>query len=120
MRIAIIAGLTALLVSASCFAQEAVLEEIKIETTSLSELELRQEKAIQQVIDRLQLRAETQRSIDLEIANRTPLINLLNLTRYSPIPLGGSDSRVDTFFLENSMRPDLNPREDLSFFKRGR
>src|SRR4051794_17771783 len=120
MRKTIIAGLGALLASTSAFAQEAVLEEIKVETTLLSDFELRQEKAIEQVIGRLQLRAEAQRSMELEIANRTPLTNILNLTRYSPIPLGGSDNRVDTFFLENYMRPDLNPREDLSIFIRNR
>ena len=120
MRTTIVAGLAGLLLNASAFSQEAVLEEINVESTFLSDLELRQEKAVQELIGRLQLRAETERSIELEIANRSPLSNLLNLTRYSPIPAGSSEDRVDMFFLENYMRPDLNPHEDLSIFKRDR
>ncbi len=90
--------------------QEAVMEEVIVEAPFDVRLQLANESHVQIMIDRLTLKAETQRPLDLKIANRNPVTALLDLTKYSPIPLGGSDSRVDTFFLENFMRADLNPR----------
>ena len=95
----------------AAFPQEAVLEEVIVEAPFDVRLEPARESTVQIMIDRLQLRAETQRALELQIANRTPLETLLELTKYSPIPLGSSERRVDTFFLENSMRADLNPPE---------
>jgi hypothetical protein len=85
------------------------MEEVIVEAPFDVRLEPPRESAVQIMIERLQLRAETQRAVELQIANRTPLATLLELTKYSPIPLGSSERRVDTFFLENSMRADLNP-----------
>ena len=93
-------------------AQEAVMEEIVIEESLDLRLESPRESTVQIMIDRLTLRAETQRALELQIANRTPLNVLLDLTKYSPIPLGASENRVDIFFLQNSLRADLNPRDD--------
>jgi hypothetical protein len=75
------------------------LEEIVVEETIDLRLELPKESAVQMMIDRLTLRAETQRALDLEIANRTPMTTILDLTKYVPIPLfSGSSKPVDTFF----------------------
>jgi hypothetical protein len=98
-------------------AQELVLDEVVVEAPFDFRLDLPQPSAVQTMIDRLTLRAEAKRAAELEIANRTPISTLLDLTKYSPIPIGGSDSRVDSYFLENHMRADLNPREDLSLFE---
>lgn len=98
--------------------QEAVMEEVRVEASVDLRLETPRESAVQIMIDRLRLREENERAIQLEIANRTPLTAVLDLTRHIPIPLGASESRVDTFFLQNYMRPDLNPREDAALFKR--
>ena len=54
---------------------------------------------------------------ELKEANKSSLTNLLELTRYVPIPLPG-DARIDTFMQENYMRADLNPREKDSLFER--
>ena len=96
--------------------QEAVMEEVRVEGAFDFKLEPPRASAVQIMIERLALRAENQRALDLQIANRTPLATLLNLTRYIPIPLGESDNRVDTFFLQNYMRPDLNPFERNPLF----
>ncbi len=91
--------------------EELLLEGIVVEAPFDLRLELPQESAVQIMIERMNLRAETLRTAELEIANRNPVTALLDLTKYSPIPIGGSGSKVDTFFLENHMRPDLNPRD---------
>ncbi len=98
------------------FPQEAVMEEVRVEAAFDFKLEPPRESAVQIMIERLALRAETQRALDLQIANRTPLATVLDLTRFIPIPLGGSDNRVDTFFLQNYMRPDLNPSQRNPLF----
>ena len=86
------------------------MEEVIVEAPFEVRLQLPNESQIQLMIDRLMLKTETERAAALEIANRTPINTLLDLTKYSPIRMGSSDSRVDTYFLENFMRPDLNPR----------
>jgi hypothetical protein len=95
--------------------EEAIMEEVIVEAPFDVRLELPKPSHVQIMIDRLTLKAETQRALDLQIANRTPINTLLDLTKYSPIPLGGSDPRVDTFFLPNYMRADLNPRDEDPF-----
>ncbi len=103
---------TLLILSARmAFPQEAVMEEVRVEAAFDFKLEPPRASAVQIMIERLALRAESHRTLDLQIANRSPLATLLDLTRYCPIPLGASDNRVDTFFLQNYMRPDLNPSE---------
>lgn len=98
------------------FPQEAVLEEVRVEATFDLKLEPPRESAVQIMTERLTLRAEQQHALELQIANRTLLATLLDLTKYSPIPLGGSENRVDTFFLQNHMRADLNPPERNPLF----
>ena len=108
MPLRVCAILLVLCASAS-LAQEVVLEEVHVEATFDFNLEAPRETAIKTLIDQLALRTETQSALELEVANRSTLGTLLNLTKYSPISLGASDNRVDTFFLGNYMRPDLNP-----------
>ena len=98
------------------FPQEAVMEEVRVEAAFDFKLEPPRESAVQIMIERLALRAETQRALDLQIANRTPLATLLDLTKYIPIRGGASEDRVDTFFLQNYMRPDLNPSKRNPLF----
>ena len=106
-----------LLMSAGAtFAQELILEEVRVEATFDLRLETPPQSALKAVIDRLSLRAETERALELATVNRTPLETLLNLTKYFPVPLGASDNRVDTFFLQNYLRPDLYPSEHNPLF----
>lgn len=98
------------------WAQEIVLEEVRVEASFDLKLEPPRQSDVETLIERLTLRAESRRALDLKIANRTPLSTLLDLTKYSPIPLGGSENRVDTFFMQNEMRADLNPRKTSGLF----
>lgn len=116
----LIAALTvaALLAARSTSAQEAVMEEIVVEAPFDVRLGLPRASDVQIMIERLTLRSENQRALELQLANQNPLSTLLDLTRYSPIPLGASESRVDTFLLQNYMRADLNPRKGSPLFAR--
>lgn len=90
----------------------AIMEEIIVEAPFDVRLDPPQQSAVQIMIERMRLRSETERALELKIANRDPISRLLDLTKYSPIPLGASENRVDTFFLQNALRVDLNPRHD--------
>jgi len=116
----LIAALTvaALVAARSTSAQEAVMEEIVVEAPFDVRLGLPRASDVQIMIERLTLRSENQRALELQLANQNPLSTLLDLTRYSPIPLGASESRVDTFLLQNYMRADLNPRKGSPLFAR--
>jgi hypothetical protein len=102
---------------ASASAQEITLEEVRVEAEFLNPLELPFSKALDQLTDRLRLRDENTRALDLQQANKSSVTRILDLTRYSPIPLGASDPRVDTFLQENYMRADLNPPKTRSIFE---
>jgi hypothetical protein len=111
-QLAIISALS-VLVAGPVAAQEAYMEEIIIEENPFDvRLELPPPSAVQIMIERLILRAEAARTLEVQIANRNPIGTLLDQTKYIPIPLGASENRIDTFFMQNSMRPDLNPRDD--------
>ena len=97
---------------------EVLMEEITVEAPFDVRLELPKQSAVQTMIDRLTLRAETERAAELQIANRNAITTILDLTRYSPIPLGASENKIDAFFQQNYMRPDLNPREEKRLFDR--
>ena len=90
----------------------ATMEEIIVEAPFDVRVELPKESHVQIMIERLRLHAETERALELKIANRDPVSRILDLTHYSPIPLGASENRVDTFFMQNALRADLNPRKD--------
>ena len=90
----------------------ATMEEIIVEAPFDVRLELPQESAVKIMIERMRLRSETERELELKIANRDPISRLLELTKYSPIPLGASEDRVDSFFMQNALRAELNPRKD--------
>ncbi len=90
----------------------AVMDEIIVEAPFDVRLQLPKESAVQIMIERLRLRSETERALEMKAANRDPVSRLLDLTKYSPIPLGASEDRIDTFFMQNALRADLNPRTD--------
>ena len=94
--------------------EELLIEEVIVEAPFDVRLELPKQSAVQIMIDRLTLDAETRRAQELQIANRSPLTTILDLTKYSPIPISdtGSGRSVDPFFLQNYMRADLNPPKD--------
>jgi hypothetical protein len=87
---------------------EGVVVEAEID---FRDLQLHEPKALAAFIEELQVNDHAQRAAELVKAHQSGITTILELTRYSPIPLGGSDPRTDTFFLQNYMRPDLNPRE---------
>lgn len=109
-RFIIIVSTFALLAGASAIAQETVMAEVRVEASFSSSLELPSNSASAEMIARMTLRDETSRVLDLAKANESAATKLLALTRFIPIPLGSSENRVDTFFLRNDMRADLNPR----------
>lgn len=105
----------ALLAATSASAVEdeiPTIEEIIIEAPFDVRLELPQQSAVAEMIARIRLRTEEERLADLAKIDRNPVTRLLDLTRYSPIPLGASEDRIDTFFFSNALRLDLNPRND--------
>jgi hypothetical protein len=67
---------------------------------------------LQKFVERLRLDDALKRTAELDEANKSSATKLLDLTRYSPLSLGASDPRIDTFFQQNYMRADLNPRDD--------
>ena len=104
----------ALVAAPVAFAQEAVMQEVRVEATFSSGLQLqRQNTAIEDLLKRLELRDAEKRELDLKEANKsgvTKVIDLLKLPAWVPFGFGASESKVDTFFQQNYMRADLNPR----------
>lgn len=98
-------------------AQEAVMEEVRVEASFSASLESPNNGGVDLLTRRLRDGAEAQREFELQIANRNPVSTLLGLTSFVPIPLGSSDNRIDTFFLQNYMRADLNPPKANPLFE---
>ncbi len=96
------------------FAQEALMEEVRVE--GVSPLELSNDRAVDLFTRRLLECDQSKQALELQLANRNPLTTLLSLTSAIPIPLGSSENRVDTFFLQNYVRGDLNPRKENVLF----
>ena len=120
-----VAALVALacVLPANAAEEEAVtIEGVIVEAPFDVRLELPSQYAVEKMIERLTLRAETQRAKELEIANRSPITTILDLTKHSPIPISdtGSGRPIDTFFYQNYMRANLNPPTDSRLFKRER
>ncbi|MGI8820736.1 MAG: hypothetical protein ACR2ID_07720 [Chthoniobacterales bacterium] len=92
-------------------AQELTLEEVRVEAPFDATLELPRDATVSELLYRLELRASEARARELEKANASAVTRLLDLTQYIPIPLGSSDSKLDTFLQQNYMRADLNPHE---------
>ena len=88
------------------------LEPIEVEATFDLQLELRQRAREIELAEKLRQQTEIQRGIELQDLNKSFVSRLLDLTKFSPIPLGSSESRLDTFFLQNHMRADFNPRRN--------
>ncbi len=96
--------------------QEITIEEIRVEAKIDLRLEPPSVSAVRFLVDELTARADLRRATELRVANQSSLTTLLDLSRFIPIPLGASDNRVDTFFLQNYTRADLNPRESNPLF----
>ena len=98
------------------FAQEAVMEEVRVEATFSSGLQLqRQSPAIEDLLKRLELRDAEKRELELKEANKsgvTKVVELLKLPAWVPFGFGPSENKVDSFFQQNYMRAELNPRDD--------
>ena len=114
--LALLSLLVCLLLAQRAAAQEVVMEEIRVEASFSSSLELPSDRAVDTLTRQLREGAEAKERFELQLANRDPLTTLLSLTSVIPIPLGSSENRVDTFFLQNYMRADLNPRKDNPLF----
>ncbi len=98
-------------------AQEAVMEEVRIDGSFSHSLELPADRAIDLFTARLRAGDEGRRALELQLANRSVITSLLSLTSSIPIPLGGSENRIDTFLLLNYSRADLNPRKGSPLFQ---
>lgn len=110
-----------LLLAAIAAAQEITLEEVRVEAEPESLLDVPITNELQKFVERMRLDDALKRTAELEEANKNSVTKLLDLTRYSPVSLGGSDPRMDTFFQQNYMRPDLNPRDEPNpLFRRQR
>jgi hypothetical protein len=116
----LIAGACVLFAS-SAVAQEAVMEEVRVEATFSSGLQLpRQNPAIEDLLKRLELRDQQKRELEMQEANRssvTKVVDLLKLPAWVPFGLGASESKVDSFFQQNYMRADLNPPKESALFR---
>ena len=92
------------------------MEEVRVEATFSSGLQLqRQNPAIDELLKRLELRDQQRRELELQEANKssaTKVIDLLKLPAWVPFGFGPSENKVDTFFQQNYMRADLNPRKE--------
>jgi hypothetical protein len=110
----------AVFLASSASAQEAVMEEVRVEATFSSGLQLqRQNPAIEDLMKRLELRDQQRRETELQEANKsagTKVIDLLKLPAWVPFGFGPSESKVDSFFQQNYMRADLNPRKENPLF----
>lgn len=100
-------GALLVLGGASVSAQEITLEEVRVEAPSVSLFDLPVTDALQKFIEGLRLNDETTRALELRKANQSSLTHLLELTRYVPIPLGGSDPHQDSFPASSYLRADL-------------
>ena len=107
-------------VASSASAQEAVMEEVRVEATFSSGLQLqRQNPAIDELLKRLEMRDGQRRELELQEANKssaTKVLDLLKLPARVPFGLGPSENKVDSFFQQNYMRADLNPRKENPLF----
>ena len=69
--------------------------------------ELRLDPSFSKFVDAMTRQTEMQRAIELETANRSIFTKLLEYTRFIPYRMR---PEVDTFFLQNYLRVDLNPK----------
>ena len=101
-------------------AQEAVMEEVRVEATFSSGLHTtRPNSAVEELLERLELRDQLRRERELQEANQgsaTKLLDVLKLPAWLPIGFGPSESKVDSFFQQNYMRADLNPPRGSPLF----
>ncbi len=89
---------------------EVELEGVVVESAfELHDLQLFESKAMTEFLERRQLRDDAQRSAELQKTHQSVVTTVLDLTRYVPIPLFNPGRPIDTYFLENHMRPEFNP-----------
>ena len=80
---------------------------------------MRPSSAVTELLEKLELRDKERRARELEEANKggaTRMLELLKLPAWIPFGFGSSENRVDSFFQQNYMRPDLNPRKENPLF----
>jgi hypothetical protein len=71
--------------------------------------ELRLDPTFSKFVDTMIRQGELERAIELERANRSVITRLLEYTRFIPYRVR---PEVDTFFQQNYLRVDLNPKRD--------
>jgi hypothetical protein len=99
-------------------AQEITLEEVRVESTYVSPLDLpMMSNSLQKFLERLRLDDDLRRSAELQEANKGSMTRMIDLTRYIPIPLGGSDPRYDPS-APSYLRADLTPPKGNPLFGR--
>ena len=107
------------LLTSSALAQEAVMDEGRVAAAFSSGLELQRSTAVEELLKRLELRDAEKREAELHEANKhgaTKVLDLMKLPAWLPLGLGASESRVDSFFQQNYMRADLNPKKENPLF----
>ena len=117
---ALFAALVITMTAPAAVAQEAITPEVRVEASFSSGLQMRPNPAVSALLERLELRDEERRAVELHDANKsgaTRVLELLKLPAWIPFGLGSSENRVDHFFLQNYMRPDLNPRDENRLFR---
>ena len=117
--LAALVAISAALRSASA-QEEAVMEEVRVEASFSSGLQvIRPNPAIDELMKRLELRDQQRRELELQEANKsgaTKVLELLKLPAWVPFGFGPSENKVDSFFQQNYMRADLNPRKENPLF----
>ena len=78
-------------------------------SSGLFSLQAEREKALTRYIDSLVLSERQQRALELQVIHQSPLTTFISeVSKYTPYRF---KPEVDTFFLQNYMRRDFNPRE---------
>ena len=78
-------------------------------SSGLFSLQPEREKALTRYIDSLLLSERQQRALELQVIHQSPLTTFISeVSKYTPYRF---KPEVDTFFLQNYMRRDFNPRE---------
>ena len=110
-------------VDRSALAQDevAVVEPVKVEASFSTTLERHSDIAIREMVIRFENADELRRAAELSKSNQNVVTNLLELAalpKWIPFGLGASENHVGTFFQQNYVRPDLNPRAESVLFSR--
>lgn len=89
--------------------------QLRIDDSLTYRLELQRQRPLRLFIDSLVLKDADIRASELQVLNQSGFTTLLDLTRFIPLRF---KPEVDTFFLQNYMRPDLNPTGDAGILRK--